>query len=97
MGDIDRMKERAADRAGCYFDDWWDQTGKCLDPDTSDVPWFDKRKGLAELAFRAALALSGNYVADDSVYPQRVDFANGRFVTLQANDDGPYLGVGKQN
>ena len=91
------MKERAVDRSGSYFDEWWQREGQYLDPDTDDVPWFDKRRALCEYAYRSALALSGNYVADDSVYPQRVDFANGRFVTLQANDDGPYLGVGKQN
>ena len=34
------------------FDDWWNQDGKYFDPDTEDVPWFDKRKDLAEYAFR---------------------------------------------
>jgi hypothetical protein len=35
------------------FDQWWESFGKFFDPDTSDVPWFDKRKDLAEYAFRA--------------------------------------------
>lgn len=35
------------------FDDWWSADGQYLDPDTSDVPWFDKRRGLAEAAFAA--------------------------------------------
>ncbi len=35
------------------FEIWWDDTGKYIDPDTDDVPWFDKRKGLAGLAFIA--------------------------------------------
>lgn len=38
------------------FDDWWTETGRCLDPDTDDVPWFDKRRGLAEYAFDAGLS-----------------------------------------
>lgn len=35
------------------FARWWDATGKYLDPDTSDVSWFDKRKELASQAFMA--------------------------------------------
>lgn len=41
------------------FNDWWSTDGQYLDPDTSDVPWFDKRRGLAEYAFRAARCLDG--------------------------------------
>lgn len=33
------------------FDDWWEKDGKFYDPDWSDVPWFDKRKDLAEYAW----------------------------------------------
>lgn len=40
------------------FDTWWLAEGRFLDPDTEDVPWFDKRKGLAELAFRAGAMLA---------------------------------------
>lgn len=36
------------------FDDWWMLDGRYIDPDTSDVPWFHKRKELAALAFLAA-------------------------------------------
>ena len=35
------------------FEDWWASQGRCIDPDTEDVPWFDKRKGLAEAAYDA--------------------------------------------
>jgi hypothetical protein len=37
------------------FEKWWQEEGRRLDPDTSDVPWFDKRQGLAELAFEAGI------------------------------------------
>lgn len=37
------------------FDIWWKNTGRLIDPDTSDVPWFDKRKSLAQSAYVAAL------------------------------------------
>jgi hypothetical protein len=36
------------------FENWWEEEGRFIDPDTSDVPWFDKRKELAGLAFVAA-------------------------------------------
>jgi hypothetical protein len=68
------------------FEDWWQRDGKFIDPDTSDVPWFDKRKGLAAQAFDAAIQMSRNYVADDDTAPDQVTFANGRIVTL--GDDG---------
>lgn len=35
------------------FDEWWNQEGKYIDPDTEDVSWYDKRKELAEIAFNA--------------------------------------------
>lgn len=47
-----------AKAAKSEFENWWDREGKYLDPDTDDVSWFDKRKGLAALAFNAALVLS---------------------------------------
>ena len=37
------------------FDKWWHEDGKMIDPDTEDVPWFDKRKSLAEIAFDAGI------------------------------------------
>lgn len=36
------------------FESWWASDGRFIDPDTSDVDWFDKRKELAALAFIAA-------------------------------------------
>jgi hypothetical protein len=35
------------------FDEWWAKDGRFYDPDTDDVPWFDKRKELAAVAFTA--------------------------------------------
>jgi len=40
-------------RATMLFEFWWEDTGKYLDPDIDDVPWFDKRKELAGLAYVA--------------------------------------------
>lgn len=39
------------------FEKWWSDEGIYIDPDTSDVPWFDKRKELCEYAWDAAFAL----------------------------------------
>ena len=80
------------------FDKWWQEDGRMLDPDTEDVPWFDKRQALAELAFEAGIkcgmARSANYTADDAVMPERVDFANGRFVRIVDNPaPGVHIGV----
>lgn len=85
------------------FDKWWSEEGKGIDPDTSDVPWFDKRKALAELAFEAGvktgMARSTNYVASDVEMPDSVTFANGRTVRIADNPNpnvhlGVYLEVG---
>ncbi len=35
------------------FQEWWSEDGRYIDPDTDDVPWFDKRGGLAQFAFIA--------------------------------------------
>lgn len=86
MGHIEDMKEKFADRGVNQFEDWWTRSGKFIDPDTDDVPWFDKRKGLGLAAFEAAMAISRNYVADDAVNPVQFTFANGRVVTI--GDDG---------
>jgi hypothetical protein len=40
------------------FEEWWNKEGRFYDPDTEDVPWFDKRKVLAELAFVAGMEAS---------------------------------------
>jgi hypothetical protein len=50
------------------FEKWWADDGRFYDPDTEDVPWFDKSKELAELAFakgiEIGMARSGNYTAN---------------------------------
>ncbi len=79
----------------CSFDDWWRRTGKSIDPDTSDVPWEDKRKALAEAAFDAALAMSRNYVANDDTWPTTVIFANGRAVRIASDADTLSLRISK--
>jgi hypothetical protein len=40
------------------FHDWWTSQGRFIDPDTEDVPWFDKREALAEYAWDAAMRQS---------------------------------------
>ena len=37
------------------FEEWWEKTGIFYDPDFAEVPWFDKRKGLAGKAYYDAL------------------------------------------
>jgi hypothetical protein len=73
------------------FEEWWSREGRWIDPDTSDVPWFDKRKELCGSAFIAAFAQSSNYVADDVCEPHAVTFANGR--TVKINPDGRFLEI----
>lgn len=68
------------------FAEWWERVGCSIDPDTSDVPWFDKRRGLAEAAWVAAFAQSGNYVADDATEPRKITFSNGRTVEIEDRD-----------
>lgn len=41
------------------FEAWWEKEGRFIDPDTDDVPWFDKRKALARHAFEAGM-VEGN-------------------------------------
>lgn len=38
------------------FEKWWQDDGVFYDPDTDDVPWYDKRKELAAYAYRARQA-----------------------------------------
>jgi len=80
------------------FEKWWTEQGRSLDPDTEDVPWYDKREALAHIAFdegvRVGMAQAGNYVANTSVCPTQVEFANGRTVKIaqtSSPDCGPYL------
>lgn len=35
------------------FEDWWSTQGRFIDPDMEDVPWYDKREGLAGMAYIA--------------------------------------------
>lgn len=65
------------------FLDWWSRDGHFIDPDP-DVDWYDKRHLLAEEAFRAALAISRNYVANVEVNPNHVRFVNGRIVAINS-------------
>ena len=83
------------------FDKWWQESGRMLDPDTEDVPWYDKREALAHIAFdegvRLGMAIGGNYTASSSSCPDSVTFENGRTVKIvekSSPDCGPYLEVG---
>ena len=42
----------------------------------------------------ASLSSGSNYVADDEVYPTRVEFANGRVVAIKHEDGRVFLGIG---
>lgn len=76
------------------FADWWHRTGHKLDPDTSDVSWYDKRKGLAEAAFHAAMAIGGNYVCDKECEPTEAEFVNGRRVWIRFDEqENPFLEI----
>jgi hypothetical protein len=66
------------------FEEWWNREGQFLDPDTSEVPWFDKRKSLAEMAFEKATAQSRNYVANRETNPTEITFKNGRVVIFKS-------------
>jgi hypothetical protein len=83
------------------FEKWWDEQGRFLDPDTEDVPWYDKREALANLAFdegvKIGMARAGNYTANSAAAPSSLEFANGRTVRIKAMsspDNAPYLEVG---
>lgn len=91
MNAIDDMKKKFADRDGNLFDDWWHRDGQYIDPDTSEVPWFDKRKALARMSFEAAMAASRNYTADEAVEALQFTFANGRIV--QWSETGLRIGM----
>lgn len=54
----DRETERSSGPHGSAFDKWWIGVGQYYDPDTADVPWEDKRRFLAELAFDAATEMA---------------------------------------
>ncbi len=67
------------------FESWWERVGRTIDPDTDDVPWFDKRKELCAIAFAAAMAQSGNYVASHEASPVWIRFSNGTTVKLSGH------------
>lgn len=75
------------------FEKWWGESGRYIDPDTDDVPWFDKRKELCAVAFGVGVSIGfaqgGNYTADDAVNATKITFANGRVVRV-VNDITPY-------
>lgn len=68
------------------FDKWWSEEGRSIDPDTSDVSWFDKREELCGYAFKAGVkigfARAGNYTADDDTNATEIIFANGTKVSV---------------
>ena len=72
------------------FEKWWSDEGQWLDPDTSDVSWYDKREGLAGYAFKAGVkigfARAGNYVADDDTNATEIIFDNG--TKVRVGNDG---------
>ena len=72
------------------FDDWWLKNAPPCSALTVDVQYKS-----AEKAWEAAMAISGNYVADHEIYPQTIIFANGRIVKMKGqghlfvgHDDG---------
>jgi hypothetical protein len=76
------------------FEEWWKRVGRSLDPDTSDVSWYDKRAGLAVAAFTAAFAQSRNYVANKECEPTEITFANGRRVWIRFDEqENPFLEI----
>lgn len=78
------------------FEEWWARAGKSIDPDTSDVSWHDKRKGLAAAAFSAATAQGMNYTCDKACDPTEVTFANGRRVWIRFDEcEDPYLEIAR--
>lgn len=46
-------------RTAMLFEQWWADDGQYVDPDTDDVPWFDKRKELAAIAYAAGRKSAG--------------------------------------
>lgn len=80
---VGHFENKNMNKPECDFENWWERKGQFLDPDTSDVPWQDKRKALAEMAFDAAADQSGNYITDHPQFPKEALFANGRRVKIQ--------------
>ena len=83
------------------FEKWWQEQGRSLDPDTEDVPWFDKREALAHIAFdegvRIGMAQAGDYVGNYPERPSYVEFANGRTVWIENGEASTCLGIGHKS
>jgi uncharacterized coiled-coil DUF342 family protein len=62
-------------------EEWWSEDGKYIDPDTSDVGWFDKRGELAMLAF-----IKGYRIGRDSLTKQITSLAAERDQAVQERD-----------
>ena len=54
------------------FNEWWEKDGRYIDPDTSDVDWYDKRKELAGIAFEAALNVNAEMTAERAEAAERI-------------------------
>jgi hypothetical protein len=67
------------------FDEWWIRKGRFIDTEPS-VSSADKMKDMMSMAWEAARAQSGNYVADAPEGAHRITFANGREVYM--SEDG---------
>lgn len=51
--------------AEASFEQWWSADGLFIDPDSADIPWYDKRKGLAAEAYFAGLSAGSKQVAEE--------------------------------
>jgi hypothetical protein len=69
------------------FWNWWKRIGE----NCAEEPKF-----LAQLAFDAGVAQSGNYTADESERPWIISFACGKTVSIAFEDGEPYLEVSHQ-
>lgn len=73
MGTTEKRDSRRL-QLSCYtaFERWWQDQGRLLDPDYSDVSWFDKRKELCRHAWGAAQAGHWNDPEDPPEKPGEV-------------------------
>jgi hypothetical protein len=88
------------------FEEWWERDGMYIDPDTSDVPWFDKRKGLAECAFVAGMGRTSPkaefrlHTRDKAVYeilssdPNLMNVISGIYERIPQSVAFPYVTFG---
>jgi len=102
-------RARAEQKIERAFEEWWGKDGRFIDPDTSDVSWFDKRKELCALAFRAAALTAPAPVAPPEAEPRgsfpygigknaygshRFDCENCRVRGVVVDEDGCCQGCG---